>query len=166
MKNELADPTARVACIGPAGERLVKIACIVSDKGHGVAGRCGLGAVMGSKNLKAIALRGRGEVNLAAPDELKRIVKEIVRKIPEKMKIFHDHGTPGFLDIHHARGEVPVKYWARGEWSEGVEKLGTPNYTEEILVRPMVCSSIMEYSFRRREFLNCRTHFQQIRRVT
>jgi len=54
------DPEAKVACIGPAGERLVLFACIMNDK-HRAAGRTGVGAVMGSKNLKAVVVREREE---------------------------------------------------------------------------------------------------------
>ena len=57
------DPEAKVACIGPAGENLVLFACVMNDK-HRAAGRTGVGAVMGSKNLKAIAVRGTGGVKL------------------------------------------------------------------------------------------------------
>lgn len=141
IKKDLRDPKIRVAAIGPAGERLVKVACIVADKGHGIAARTGLGAVMGSKNLKAVAVRGRKEVEIAAPDQLGKLVKEIVSKIPKDIKnIFHDHGTPGFLRPHHERGEVPVKYWAKNEWFEGIERLGGSSYTDTILVKPMACT--------------------------
>ncbi|HAL61730.1 MAG TPA: aldehyde ferredoxin oxidoreductase, partial [Chloroflexi bacterium] len=58
IQEELGDPLIRVAQIGPAGERLVRFACVVNDLHH-FAGRTGMGAVMGSKNLKAIAVRGR-----------------------------------------------------------------------------------------------------------
>ena len=57
LRDELGIPNLRVACIGPAGENLVRFACIMNDK-HRAAGRSGVGAVMGSKNLKAIAVRG------------------------------------------------------------------------------------------------------------
>jgi len=140
IKNELADPMVRVACIGQAGEKLVKIACIVADSGHGIAARTGLGAIMGSKNLKAVAVRGRKKVKIAAPDRLKELVKEFVSKIPKDTKnLFHDHGTPGFLSIHHYRGEVPVKYWTKKDWPERVEKLGGSTYTNTILVKPVAC---------------------------
>ncbi|MGB4436693.1 MAG: aldehyde ferredoxin oxidoreductase N-terminal domain-containing protein, partial [Acetomicrobium sp.] len=58
------DPEAKVACIGPAGENLVLFACVMNDK-HRAAGRTGVGAVMGSKNLKAVAVRGTGGVKIA-----------------------------------------------------------------------------------------------------
>src|SRR5207247_3806535 len=66
IREEVGVPGTRIACIGPAGEKLVRFACIMNDK-HRAAGRSGVGAVMGSKNLKAIAVRGTGGVRLADP---------------------------------------------------------------------------------------------------
>ncbi len=66
LRRELGMPTLRVACIGPAGEKRVRFAAIMNDK-HRAAGRSGVGAVMGSKNLKAIAVRGTGAVDIAEP---------------------------------------------------------------------------------------------------
>jgi aldehyde:ferredoxin oxidoreductase len=66
IKEEVADEEAQIACIGPAGEKLVKFASIIVNRGR-AAGRCGLGAVMGSKNLKAIAVRGTGVIEIAGP---------------------------------------------------------------------------------------------------
>ncbi|MDD3621996.1 MAG: aldehyde ferredoxin oxidoreductase N-terminal domain-containing protein, partial [Methanofollis sp.] len=62
------DPDAEIACIGPAGEKLVLFACIMNDK-HRAAGRTGIGTVMGAKNLKAIAVRGTGGIKVADKDE-------------------------------------------------------------------------------------------------
>jgi aldehyde:ferredoxin oxidoreductase len=67
---EETDPKARVACIGPAGEQLVRFAAIMNDKDR-AAGRSGVGAVMGSKNLKAVVVRGQGRVSLADPTRFK-----------------------------------------------------------------------------------------------
>ena len=87
IKEELDDPYVKVACIGPAGENLVKTACIINDadyKGHGrAAGRGGVGAVMGSKNLKAMAVRGNLELELAKPGEFERAVRDISVKLRE-----------------------------------------------------------------------------------
>lgn len=69
IRNELKDQNIRVACIGPAGENLSKIACIINEKR--AAGRRGLGAVMGAKNLKAIAIRGTGSLSIASEEKLK-----------------------------------------------------------------------------------------------
>tara|TARA_B100001123_G_C15159795_1_gene967016 strand:+ start:681 stop:875 length:195 start_codon:yes stop_codon:yes gene_type:complete len=63
LREELGIPGLRTCCIGPAGENLVKFACIMNDK-HRAAGRSGVGTVMGSKGLKAIAVRGTGGVEV------------------------------------------------------------------------------------------------------
>ncbi|MCL2643259.1 MAG: aldehyde ferredoxin oxidoreductase family protein [Candidatus Bathyarchaeota archaeon] len=75
IKDEIGDFYVRVASIGVAGEKLSKIACIINDKTR-AAGRTGLGAVMGSKNLKAIAVRGTNDVAISKPDEFFNLVKE------------------------------------------------------------------------------------------
>ena len=75
IKNELGDYYVRVASIGLAGEKLSKIASIINEKTR-AAGRTGLGAVMGSKNLKAIAVRGTRDIVVAKPDEFMEMVKE------------------------------------------------------------------------------------------
>jgi len=85
IKEEIGEPSAKAVIIGPAGEKLVRFACVVSD--HGVGGRCGLGAVMGSKNLKAIAVRGTKEVKVAEPDKLKEYSGELYKKIHEATKV-------------------------------------------------------------------------------
>ena len=69
IKNELKDQNVRIACIGPAGENICKIACIINEMR--AAGRKGLGAVMGAKNLKAIAVRGTGSLEIASEENFK-----------------------------------------------------------------------------------------------
>ena len=94
IRHELRDERIQVMCIGPAGEHLVRGACIIVNKGR-ACGRCGLGAVMGSKNLKAIAVRGTGTVKLADP-------KRFMRAVDAARKAFADgsedirtrYGTP------------------------------------------------------------------------
>ncbi|MBW2370016.1 MAG: aldehyde ferredoxin oxidoreductase, partial [Deltaproteobacteria bacterium] len=75
LKEKHNEPKLKVAAIGQAGEKLVRYACVISDEGR-AAGRCGIGAVMGSKLLKAIAVRGSLKVPVAAPD-FKEIVKDV-----------------------------------------------------------------------------------------
>jgi len=72
IKKELGDLQIKVICIGPAGENLVRFACILHETGH-AAGQGGFGAVMGSKNLKAIAVRGKGGVKVARPEEFMQV---------------------------------------------------------------------------------------------
>jgi len=80
IRKELADDSIQVATIGPAGENLVKFSCIIVSPARVVA-RCGLGALMGSKNLKAIAVKGTGKIKIKKKDKFNQIVKEILKKI-------------------------------------------------------------------------------------
>ena len=73
--DDLGDPRIRITAIGPAGENLVRYACIVNDYGS-VFGKTGTGAVMGSKRLKAIAVRGSKGIRVARPDVFKSLAKE------------------------------------------------------------------------------------------
>ena len=80
IQNDLRDPGASVACIGPSGERLVRIAGIVNETSR-AAGRGGVGAVMGSKNLKALVARGSGRCTVADRDRFLALKKDITEKI-------------------------------------------------------------------------------------
>src|SRR5205823_12080453 len=82
IRDELGIPGLRIAGIGPAGERLVRFACIINDK-HRAAGRSGVGAVMGSKNLKAVAVRGTRGVQIAQPAEFMKAMWVMRKKLAE-----------------------------------------------------------------------------------
>lgn len=82
LGEDLSDPGASVACIGPAGERLVRFAGIINEASR-AAGRGGVGAVMGSKNLKAVAARGNGRVTIAERDRFRALKEEVTGKIRE-----------------------------------------------------------------------------------
>jgi len=104
----------RIACIGPSGEAMSYISCIVNDKGR-VAGRAGLGAVMGSKKLKAVAVRGTMKVPIADEKEATRLRKEglaIIQDLAFAQRMQKNGGTSAFTDGMILRGEAPVKNWA------------------------------------------------------
>ncbi len=122
IKSILGDDKIRVSTIGPAGENLVKFACIINDKNH-AAGRCGMGAVMGSKKLKAIAVRGTGravknEGVLEATKKINELLKESALAI-----VMADSGTPVHLDSMASVGDVILKNYTIGRWT-GVKKIG------------------------------------------
>ena len=105
----------RTACIGPAGERLVRYAAIVS--GRRTAGRCGTGAVMGSKNLKAITITAQRNVQLYDPETYNQLVKEQVNLIRES-KGFQNHrewGTTRTQDVTNDIGIYPVRNFRYGQ---------------------------------------------------
>lgn len=125
IKDELRDQNIRVACIGPAGERLNKIACIINERR--AIGRKGLGAVMGSKNLKAIAIRGSGSVAIASQEKYKAARSEMLKAMKESPVLyshFAQTGTPMVLDLTCAMGIFSAKNWTgTGEFAPA-DKLG------------------------------------------
>ena len=106
------DRTAEVISIGPAGEKLSLISCIITKKGS-AAGRSGMGAVMGSKKLKAVVVRGDGKVPLADPavvEKLRREYLAIINKTPARNGL-HNFGTCSHTDSSAHSGDTPVKNW-------------------------------------------------------
>ncbi len=121
IKNELNNDKAKVATIGIAGENLVKYAGIINDEGRAI-GRCGLGALMGSKNLKALAVHGTTRVQIADVELSKKILKKEQKKLNlDFMKaavfnVFHLYGTNSYLDIGMAFGDTPGYYFTKSEF--------------------------------------------------
>ena len=115
-------PDAKVTCIGPAGENQVLIACVMSDMGR-AAGRSGVGAVMGSKNLKAIAIRGTRGVRVADKTAFWAAMTDAYRKIDiPSTEHFHQIGTPGVLSLVKEFGVLPTRNFKYGT-NQGWEKL-------------------------------------------
>jgi len=149
IKNELKDQSVRIACIGPAGEHLSKMACIINEMR--AAGRKGLGAVMGSKNLKAIAIRGTGSVDVASKEKLKVARGEMARAMKQSQVLYPEFsktGTPSNVDNTCALGIFPAKNWsATGEFTPveriGVEALETRNVGRQFCAGcPVGCSQL------------------------
>jgi aldehyde:ferredoxin oxidoreductase len=137
---EETDPKARVACIGPAGERLVKIAAIMNDK-HRAAARSGVGAVMGSKNLKAVVVRGTMEVPLAQPAEMKALSKEVrseVNRDVKKGSSLREYGTAYVPVVTNELGILPTRNFQTGVF-EGTEEISGHVLTEKFLRRAKPC---------------------------
>ncbi|MHA2407707.1 MAG: aldehyde ferredoxin oxidoreductase N-terminal domain-containing protein, partial [Candidatus Ranarchaeia archaeon] len=99
VKDELNDESVRVASIGSAGEKMVRFACITNAKNRHI-GRCGLGAVMGSKNLKAIAVRGTKSVEVAHLDTLFKEVTQLYKDCRHPFMYYGRLGTPGKILVH------------------------------------------------------------------
>ncbi len=117
---------AKIAAIGPAGERGMPIASILFDAPISrVAGRGGLGAVMGSKNLKAIVVEGdpRCRVEVADLEGLKERLRKDSEVVREKTKALRMVGTSGGVTAVELYGDLPVKNWQLGAWPEGAEKI-------------------------------------------
>jgi aldehyde:ferredoxin oxidoreductase len=139
IREEVGEPRARVALIGIGGENLVRYACIANELHH-LNGRTGMGAVMGSKNLKAIAVRGHGEVELAHPDALRAIAKSVPGRIrgSATATLLQDLGTAGFVRYQNADGGLPTRNFASGFFEGGEEIDGAPIH-ERYYVRSTSC---------------------------
>lgn len=117
-------PQAEFVAIGPAGERLARIAAIMTNGRDGrAAARCGLGAVMGSKKLKAIAVHGRQELQIAYPDGLISALKTQVPRIRELRTSFTRYGSAGGIVAMEEIGDLPVKNWLGGNWADGANAI-------------------------------------------
>jgi len=132
---------ARVACIGPAGEKKVLFASIMNDK-HRAAGRSGVGAVMGSKNLKAVVVKGKGRVPLSEPDRFKAFNKQIldafndgIKKTPLGLTV---NGTAGVVVATQNFGVLPTKNWQQGTF-DNWEKIQGEALTQQFLVKNSAC---------------------------
>ena len=100
----------KVACIGPGGEKLARIACVINDKGH-AAGRAGLGAVMGSKKLKAIAVKGSAKVPLADEGRIREILRVVLPAKRDSGKDLTKYGTCSDMVGTALSGDSPVRNW-------------------------------------------------------
>lgn len=134
------DKQIKVACIGPAGENLVKFACVINDKAR-AAGRTGVGAVMGSKNLKAIAVRGHKKAPIAKEDKFKEVLKVAMDKI--KTNGVTSQGLPkyGTMVLNHIideHGLYPTRNFQTSVF-EGVDKVSGEKLAETYLVRNKAC---------------------------
>ncbi len=101
---------AKAVSIGPAGEKLSLVAGIITHKGDAAA-RSGLGAVMGSKKLKAVVARGNKKVPVADMETANRLRQEHIEDLKEFMKHFHEYGTGGHGDLSAHSGDTPVNNW-------------------------------------------------------
>ena len=137
IREELGEPRARVALCGPAGENGVRYAAIVADLKH-VAGRTGLGAVMGAKNLKAVAVRGTGRPPLAHRERVLALARWLRDNYRERMGKFPDLGTGISVIPYNAEGALPVHNFRDGHLA-GAEAIGREGMAEQVVVRMESC---------------------------
>ena len=136
------DPRARVACIGPSGEKRVLFASIMNDQ-YRAAGRSGVGAVMGSKNLKAIVVRGEGLVPIADKDRFKEVQDRVMTKFNNAAKAapspLSQHGTIGVMTpLTQKYGVFPTKNFLQGTFS-GWEAISGQTLTAKYLQKTIAC---------------------------
>jgi len=141
IRKELDDKLIRVAMIGQAGENLVRYACVINNLGH-ANGRTGMGAVMGSKNLKAIAVRGTQKLQLADPKGLRAISQSLVASIKnhKNTQMFHELGTPAFIIPANTIGFLPTRNFTRSQF-QGAEKISGEIMANTISVGQGTCYS-------------------------
>jgi len=149
IKDELGDQNYRIACIGPAGENLSPMACIVNERR--AAGRKGLGAVMGSKNLKAIAIRGSQRPNVVDIEKFKKArqtMNKAMKDSPVLYPEFSKSGTPMVVDATSAMGIYPINNWSATGEIDMVKGLGDEAQHKMIVHKahchdcPVGCSQI------------------------
>ena len=140
VRAELGVPDATIACIGPAGEKRVLYAAIMNDK-HRAAGRSGVGAVMGSKNLKAIAVRGTGGVRIADPAGFmgsQWAMKAKVKKHPITGGGLPTYGTNVLMNVINEHGALPTRNHLESQMA-GANKIGGETLRERRLVANKAC---------------------------
>ena len=143
IKKELGEKV-QVCTIGPAGENLVKFSGIFTDGVHArTAARCGLGALMGSKNLKAIVVQGTREVPVEDIDALRKSVKELQQSFSDKLKGMGQFGTPGLVVPCESIGDLPIRNWTQGKWTEGAKKISAQELNEKYLKKRFHCAGCM-----------------------
>ncbi len=121
IREQMGDERVRIAQCGPAGERLVKFACIINDLRH-AAGRTGMGAVMGAKKLRAVAVRGRATPGVADAERLQAMSRAMARRLRDEDTALTELGTPGVLMPLHLGGGLPTRNFRQGHF-EGAERL-------------------------------------------
>jgi len=140
LLEETGDPKARVVTIGPAGEKQALLACVINDK-YRAAGRSGVGAVMGSKNLKAIVVRGTGKLKPARYDESKTVLKNVLKKIRENEvtgKGLPTYGTSVLVNVINESGIYPTNNFQEAYFPTA-DKTSGETLAEKYLVKNTAC---------------------------
>jgi aldehyde:ferredoxin oxidoreductase len=150
IKDTMGDVNVQVAAIGPAGERLVRFASIVSDHYHEDDGRTGMGAVMGSKQLKAVAVRGSKTVEVAKLDELLNLCGEYYRKVAKGIikTIMRDLGTIGTGMEYLSHCATPIRNFQSADSSkdpplisEDIRKISIQWMQDQYIHRSVACAT-------------------------
>ncbi|MBW2306025.1 MAG: aldehyde ferredoxin oxidoreductase family protein [Deltaproteobacteria bacterium] len=139
IREEVGDDRAEVAVIGPSGESLSRLACVIF--GVRAAGRGGLGAVMGAKNVKAVAVRGRGAVEVPDMARFREVIDGIYEKIranPALSKVVPKYGTPGLVMANNTLGVLGTRNWQQ-EVFEEAQGINADAMVERIKARNKAC---------------------------
>ncbi len=137
LRNELKDDGVRIAAIGPAGENLVRYATIAHDITH-VAGRTGMGAVMGSKKLKAIAVRGEFPPAVADVEKLRQLGGWMGRNFKTRTN-FWQYGTGALMDYYEASGNLPIRNFRGGKFPQVENIMSQSMYKKGYVIKMESC---------------------------
>lgn len=139
VKAETNENNPKIAVIGPAGEAMIPFAVIMTDHGR-MAGRTGMGAVMGSKNLKAISVKGHGKAPILDEEAYTRIRTKTNQELKADSftRVFHELGSAGGADYFDYLADMPKKYFQNGEYTNTINISGS-NITETILSGTSAC---------------------------
>ncbi|UCC28386.1 MAG: aldehyde ferredoxin oxidoreductase family protein [Candidatus Bathyarchaeota archaeon] len=140
IREDLGDHYIRVSAIGEAGEKLVRFASIINDEFRAI-GRTGMGAVMGSKNLKAVAVRGTNDVNVADLDGFKDFIKMIHERMkgPATRK-YRTLGTPENVLVLNALAALPTRNFTQATF-EGADKVSGEYLNERYVEKIIGCAT-------------------------
>jgi len=143
LKAEIGDEDIHICAIGPGGENLVRYACIVTDE-EGVGARTGMGAVMGSKNLKAVVVRGSLDVKIADPQRFQEVIDEYRKTLEGEVwtETLRRLGTPNLVSHRQKLG-----IWGARNFQQATidnwEKISGEVFREKYLVKAMGCMGCM-----------------------
>ncbi|MEE9218602.1 MAG: aldehyde ferredoxin oxidoreductase family protein [Acidobacteriota bacterium] len=139
IEEELGDKKIEVAQIGPAGEKMVRFAAIMNMSNR-ANGRTGMGAVMGSKNLKAVVVRGKPKMKIAHMDRVRELAKWGVANTKENPGVWdlHLNGTCGVLSFQQQTGGLPTRNYTEGQF-ENYEKISGETMSETMLKDRETC---------------------------
>jgi aldehyde:ferredoxin oxidoreductase len=142
LKSEYSE-NVNFAGIGPAGEKMVRMAAVMNDGYDGrAAGRGGLGAVLGSKKVKAIIVApGKLQTPIHDAQALKSALKERAKEMKELPAALREFGTPIVVFPNQESGDLPIMNWAKGAWPDGAQKLSGTTMKKTILTRNYHCAT-------------------------
>jgi len=135
LQNELGDKSIRVACIGPSGESLSLMSCVINDRGRAAA-RSGTGAVLGSKRLKAVVVKGNRKIAVANPERVKSLRRSFIKSVRDSQDFvvnsLKDYGTCSTVREFIITGDAPIKNWSLSgiEAFPTVDKIDKSNVTK------------------------------------
>jgi len=140
IKKDLGDEKVQIAAIGQAGENLVKVASIMANLDHAAA-RTGVGAAMGSKRLKAIAVRGTKDVKVAEIEDFENAIKDLMQTLnsdDQSSKVLPGYGTTVLVSVHNSLGGMATRNWQTGVF-EGAQKIDGDALREQYLLKGRAC---------------------------